>query len=84
MDPAKKNLLGTRSLAKMKIETVIDVDMFGKRRLTSYCKVLSPCIKQLRKVVFPQGKRWSREDKKLHSQMKTVLDEARKDLTSTR
>lgn len=66
----------------MKMKRVIDVEMFGNKKLISYYKVLSPCIQQLRKVVFPEGKWWSREDQKPHSQIRSVLQETRKDLTS--
>jgi hypothetical protein len=45
-----------------------------------YCKPLIPCMQELRKVVFPDGKRWLTEDTKLYSQMRAVLSKAREDL----
>jgi hypothetical protein len=53
-----------------------------KKSFTAYCKPLIPCIQELRKVVFPDGKRWLTEDRRLYSQVKSVLEMARKDLST--
>ena len=44
---------------------------------TTYCKGLIPCMKELRKIVFPGGKRWKTEDHSLYSKMKAVIKKAR-------
>ncbi|KAI9802645.1 MAG: hypothetical protein M1825_002667 [Sarcosagium campestre] len=41
-----------------------------------YCKPLIPCIKELRKVIFPGGEQLSREDQSLYSQIIAVLEKA--------
>jgi hypothetical protein len=38
-----------------------------------------PWVNRLRKVVFPSGGRWEKDDIRLYSRMKEVLREARKD-----
>jgi hypothetical protein len=47
---------------------------------TVYSKIFIPCIQELRRVVFPDGKRWLREHQQLYSQMKSVLEQALKNL----
>ncbi|KAI9780108.1 MAG: hypothetical protein M1816_003163 [Peltula sp. TS41687] len=47
---------------------------------TTYCKDLIPCMKELREIVFPGGKRWKTEDHSLYSQVKAVIEKARDNL----
>ena len=64
---------------------VDEEDKFAKEvnnTFTARCKPLIPCIQELRKVVFPGGKRWLREDRQLYSYMKSVLEQALKSLGS--
>jgi hypothetical protein len=77
------NFGSTENLAKIKAGSVLEEDKFNKEvdeNFTAYCTPLIPCIKELRKVVFPEGKRWLREDRQLYSRMKFVLQQARKAL----
>ena len=48
--------------------------------VTGYCKDLIPCVKELRKIIFPGGKRWKIEDRSLYTQMKAVIEKARDNL----
>ena len=88
---ARRNMKGsenwnckpTKELAMLKIGMVSEEDKFQEEmneNLSPYCKPLIPCVQELRKVVFPDGKRWLTEDTKLYSQMKAVLEKAREDL----
>ena len=75
----------TRKLAEIKAGKVIEEDEFNEevdRNFTAHCKALIPCIKELRKVVFPGGRRWLREYRQLYTQMKSVLKQAREDLVT--
>ncbi|KAF2193607.1 hypothetical protein K469DRAFT_239099 [Zopfia rhizophila CBS 207.26] len=75
----------TQKLAEIKTGKVLEEDKFDKevdRNFTAHCKKLKPCIQQLRKVVFPGGKRWLREHRQLYTQMKSVLEQARKELVT--
>jgi serine/threonine protein kinase len=77
------NYKGTEELARQKAGFLIEEDRFGKKaneNCTAYCRPLIPCILELRKVVFPEGKRWLQQDRQLYSQMKSVLEKARTDL----
>jgi hypothetical protein len=59
---------------------VVEQDKFEKEvneNFAVYCKPLIPCVQELRKVVFPEGKRWLTQDRRLYSQMKLVLENAR-------
>jgi hypothetical protein len=38
-----------------------------------------PWVNRLRKVVFPNGRRWENEDSGLYAHMRGILEEARKD-----
>jgi hypothetical protein len=46
---------------------------------TKHYKPLAPWVSRLRKLVFPNGGRWEKEDKGLYSQMKFVLRAAVED-----
>ncbi|KAF2192053.1 hypothetical protein K469DRAFT_719131, partial [Zopfia rhizophila CBS 207.26] len=78
------NYKDTKELAEIKTGKVLKEDKFNlevNENFTPYCKPLVSCIQQLRKVVFPNGKSWEREDMELYSQMKSILMEIRKDLS---
>jgi Fungal protein kinase len=73
----------TNKLAEIKAGKVLEKDRFTKQldlNFTSYCKPLIPCIQQLHAVVFPEGKRWLTQDRRLYAQMKSVLENARTSL----
>jgi Fungal protein kinase len=79
------NYKDTKELAEIKKGKVDEEDKFDKEvkeSFTAYCKALIPCIQGLRKAVFPDGKRWLDQDQRLYSQMKSVLEKAREDLTT--
>jgi serine/threonine protein kinase len=67
----------TQKLAEIKKGKVDEEDKFTEeveREFTAQCRLLIPCIQELRKVVFPNGKRWLREDRQLYLRMKSVLE----------
>ncbi len=78
------NKKSIEELAKLKMGLVLEDDGFNKEmsdNFSEYCRPLVPCMRQLRKAVFPDGRRWLREDRVLYTQMVEVLDRARRDLT---
>lgn len=73
------NFRATEELAKVKIGSVLYADTFSKElreNVTAYCAPLIPCVEELRKVVFPGGMRWLKEDRGLYSRMKSILQQA--------
>lgn len=76
------NYVAMGELAKVKLGTVLDEDVFRKTTeefFTEYYKPLLPWIGKLRRTVFPDGGRWKREDKRLYSSMKEVLRQAQEE-----
>ncbi|KAK6950138.1 hypothetical protein Daesc_008464 [Daldinia eschscholtzii] len=65
-------------LASVKMGTIADEEIFMKsvETFTAYYQPFIPLINRLREVVFPGGKRYKREDKKLSFQMREILKEA--------
>jgi len=79
------NYESTKGLAQKKKGTVDEEDKFNKEvndSFTPYCRPLIPCIQELRRVVFPGGKRFLNEDRGLYSRMKSVLEKARNQLAA--
>ncbi|KAK4131096.1 hypothetical protein BT67DRAFT_389147 [Trichocladium antarcticum] len=77
----KWNYADTEELAKLKLGTVSDEDIFRKtmeESFTEYYWPLVPWVNKLRKVVFPGGGRWKREDSGLYARMREILEEAGK------
>ncbi|MCJ1473154.1 hypothetical protein MMC13_001805 [Lambiella insularis] len=69
-----------KELAEIKIGKVSEEDGFDEEmsdNFSKYCKPLIPCMQELRKVVFPGGKRWLSEDRELYSRIVAVLQKAR-------
>jgi len=68
-------------LADLKKGLIVEEDGFDKTvaGFTPGYKSLIPCVQELRKYIFPNGKRSLGENKELYSQMKVVLDKARED-----
>jgi hypothetical protein len=56
-----------------------DFIRYAEEDFTPYYQPLIPWINRLRKVVFPNGRRWQREDEGLYSRMREIIGEARKD-----
>ena len=79
----KWNYLDTEGLADLKKGVINDEADFLKtaeNEFTSYYQPLVPWVNRLRRVVFPNDKRWEKEDRGLYSRMKMILCEARKQL----
>ncbi|KAL2259661.1 hypothetical protein VTK26DRAFT_6555 [Humicola hyalothermophila] len=82
----KWNYADTEELAKLKLGTVSDEGIFRKTTedfFTNYYRPLVPWVNELRKVVFPGGGRWRREDSGLYTRMREILDEARTAVADT-
>ncbi|KAF5126255.1 hypothetical protein E5D57_010951 [Metarhizium anisopliae] len=78
----KWNYVDMRELAKLKKGEVSDERDFlntAEENFTSHYRCLIPWINSLRKVVFPNGRRWEREDSQLYSSMQNILREAQRD-----
>ena len=76
----KWNYADTEELARDKMGTVLEDDKFSDevaRQFTVYCRPLVPCIQEMRKVLFPGGKRQASEDRKVYSQMTAVWQKER-------
>lgn len=80
-DYEKWNYASTKELAKTKLSEVSGefFDTVGDY-FTDHCKPLLPCLKELRKVVFPSGGRWITEHRELYSDMERILGKARNKL----
>lgn len=80
----KWNYATTGELADIKRGLVVEEKRFNEATtgFTTTFQSLVPCVRDLHKYVFPNGKRWLGENKDLYSQIKTVLEKARKDLES--
>lgn len=75
------NYADVGELADLKKGLMVEEDGFNKT-ITGFapdCKSLIPCVQELRKYIFPNGKRWLGENKKLYFQIKAVLNKARED-----
>ncbi|KAK3689226.1 hypothetical protein B0T22DRAFT_513416 [Podospora appendiculata] len=75
----KWNYADTNELAKMKLGTVAQEALFTDTmtmNFTLYYASLIPLLNTLRKVVFPEGNPWEREDEKLYSRMTDILRQA--------
>ncbi|KIX09842.1 uncharacterized protein Z518_00923 [Rhinocladiella mackenziei CBS 650.93] len=66
-------------LKKGEICHVRDFVVTAEENFTSYHQPLIPWVNRLRRVVFPDGRRWKKGDTGLYSRMKQILREARKD-----
>ncbi|KAK0612607.1 hypothetical protein B0T17DRAFT_649038 [Bombardia bombarda] len=78
----KWNSMDTEELAQLKkgeINHEGDFLRTAEEDFASYYQPMIPWVNRLRRVVFPNGGRWEREDKGLYSRMTEILREARKD-----
>lgn len=76
------NYLGVSLLADVKRGHISDEADFIKAaedNFTQYYQPLIPWVNRLRKVVFPNGKRWKKDDESLYTKMKKILREAQED-----
>lgn len=72
----KWNYVDTEELAAIKKGLISDEADFIRTAnvyFTEYYQPLIPCINKLRKAVFPNGRRWAKEDIGLYDQMKGIL-----------
>jgi hypothetical protein len=79
----KWNYANMEELAKLKLGTVSDDEIFRKTTLehfTDYYQPLIPCVNRLRGKIFPGGGRWRVPNLKLILDMKEILSAARDDL----
>jgi hypothetical protein len=75
-------LCDMQELAELKKGTVSHEGDFNKtldENFTPYYRPLRLWVNRLRKVVFPSGGRWEKDDIRLYSRMKEVIREACKD-----
>ncbi|KAE8133847.1 hypothetical protein BDV38DRAFT_286466 [Aspergillus pseudotamarii] len=72
------NYVSMEELAKLKLGTVSDDDIFESTmdKFTEYHKPLKPCVDELRKAVFPNGKIRRKGDESLLSQMREIVQKA--------
>ena len=77
----KWNYAGTEELAGAKRGLVVEEESFNKATagFTASCQSLAPCVRDLRRYIFPNGKRWLGENKELCSQIKAVLEKVKED-----
>ncbi|KAF2843943.1 hypothetical protein T440DRAFT_523872 [Plenodomus tracheiphilus IPT5] len=79
----KWNYANTEELAKLKLGTVSDDEIFRKTTLehfTDYYQPLIPCVNRLRRKIFPGGARWRVPNPKLYLDIKEILRAARDDM----
>jgi hypothetical protein len=78
----KWNFVDTEELASTKKGEISDEADFvrsANEYFTEYYQPLIPCVNALRKTVFPNGRRWAKEDTGLYDRMKQILRGARED-----
>lgn len=76
------NYIAVDELAKLKKGTVGHEGDFIRtvnENFTEYYQPLGPWMNRLRKVVFPNGGRWEKENLGLYAQMRQVLQAAKED-----
>ncbi|OJD13994.1 hypothetical protein AJ78_05607 [Emergomyces pasteurianus Ep9510] len=78
----KWNYMPMDELAEAKIGVVAQGDVFNDsatKYFTEYFQPLVPWVNKLRRVVFPDRRKWKTLDQKLGSSMRSILREARSD-----
>lgn len=78
----KWNYVTMKELAKLKLGTVSDEDIFNstaQENFTPYYEPLIPWVNRMRKVVFPNGGPWKVEDKGIYARIKAIFRDARRD-----
>ncbi len=76
----KWNYADVGQLAEWKkgvIDDESDFDDIIEQHFTAHYKPLARCVRELRKEVFPNNRRWKTEDKRLYSAMEAVLEKAK-------
>ena len=74
----KWNSAGTEELADLKTGLIAEEERFNQATedFTFHFRPLTLCVLELRKCIFPDGKRWFRENRMLYFQMNSVLNRA--------
>ncbi|CAG7999808.1 unnamed protein product [Penicillium nalgiovense] len=78
----KWNFVDTEELADSKKGAISDEADFvrsANEYFTEYYRPLIPCMNTLRKTVFPNGRRWAKEDIGLYDRLKGILRGAQED-----
>ncbi|KAL8380668.1 hypothetical protein RB595_005104 [Gaeumannomyces hyphopodioides] len=78
----KWNYFDTGELMCAKVGTICDDDFFDeilKDEFSEHYQPLIPWVGRLRAVVFPDGRRWEREDLGLYARMREIIRDARND-----
>ena len=80
----KWNYAGALELSDLKSALVSEKRRFNKAvaDFTPHCESLVPCVQELRKYIFPKGRHWYEENRKLYFQISGVLDKAKRDMES--
>ncbi|KAJ5318315.1 hypothetical protein N7476_004735 [Penicillium atrosanguineum] len=76
------NFRDTEALADLKKGAISDEADFVRSANVHFTKNYHPlirCVNTLRKAVFPNGRRWTKEDTGLYDRMKEILRDARED-----
>ena len=76
----KWNYMGTTELAEVKKGVISDEEDFLRKmeeNFTAYYQPLTQLVNKLRRITFPGGARWKKEDAGLYESMKEVLCAAR-------
>jgi hypothetical protein len=71
----KWNYVDMEELAKLKLGTVADEEIFRQTAaeyFTPYYEPLIPWVNRLRRAVFPGGGEWKEENRHLYSRMKEI------------
>ena len=78
------NYLSTNRLAKGKAGKMLNLEETSDQNMYEWFTVFSgkmiPCMQELRRALFPGGKRWLSEDRSLCGRVKTILREARENV----
>lgn len=77
----KWNYVDMEELAGLKKGIVDDEADFlhVAQNFTPYHQSLIPWVNELRKILFPNGARWKKEDKGIYGRMKSIFQKAQKD-----
>jgi hypothetical protein len=69
------NFISPMNLGRLKAGTINDQNFPSNAReeFTDFYRPLAPCVDNLRRVVFPDGVCWEREDGNLYEKMQDVL-----------
>jgi serine/threonine protein kinase len=79
----KWNYVNMKELAKLKLGTVTKEAIFMETitdNFTAYYAPMVPLFNGLRKIIFPRGQPWEREDEKLYSRIREILHSGQEDL----